>query len=723
MTVRLKIHHKGLIIVSVPLVLGTAFLLFLYGLLIQSEDEAREESHANDVLHSIFVLGKELFSGLNALTAYSYMKTPSMEQKYLDSRARIVNEFKVLRLTLGSYPDQVKQLEKTERLEMRALKICDGMYDAFHDENTDLMTVMNIRGMRNQLESLVENTIAELKSLNELVQTQSGSKSEAALSWRRNAKVVLLCGAAFNILLSVVVVLYFSRAITDRLKILIRNAYLLAIAQPLLPAIKGVDEIAELDKVFHQMADTIAESKKRQKALVDNAVDVICSIDKNYSFITVSPASEKVWGYTETDLSGKGLRDIVIEEDLEETLKCLSALKMVESTVPVENRVRCKNGKVINVLWSVYWSQQEEELYCVAHDITARKMVENLLKDSEERTRSMMEGLPVGLFVIDVGGTIHLANNKAQELFAMSNTDLAGRSLSAIFKNSEGGRGDWMDQLIMTRSHVLELVAVRPDGSEFPVELSANEVSVLGRPLHLVAMLDVSERHEIERLKREFVAMVSHDLKTPLSSVRGLLLLLSEGATGELPPKAKPVVKTAEGQLERLIKLINDLLDVQKMEAGKFQIEKCLVSIRSILEQSFDAVEQFAKDHEIKIEIRGEDMTVDADPDRISQVVVNLLSNAVKFSPKGATVKLSIVCETEFVEVKVEDEGRGIKDEFRETVFQRFKQIEHSDATTKRGSGLGLAICKLIVEEHGGTIGVDSTPGKGSTFWFRLPCK
>lgn len=721
--VRLKIHHKGLFIVAVPLIMGTVIMLFLYAMLLQSEGEAREEAHANEVLHSIFILGRELFSAINSLTAYSYSKSETMERKYLDSRAQITNEFKQLRKSLADYPDQLKQLEKSERVEVRALKICDGLYDAFQEESNDMMTMMSIKGMRNQMEALVEQTCVELKDLNELVQRQSGAKSDAAIQWRNNAKVILLWGVGLNIALSILIVLYFSRAITERLKILMSNANRLAEAKTLLPRIHGDDEISELDSVFHRMAETIKESKAREKALVDNAVDVICSIDADDVFLTVSPASEKVWGHKDSELVGKRLTDIIVEEDIEGTLNALHSIKLVESTIPIENRVICPDGKIINVLWSVYWSESEETLYCVAHDITARKMVEKVWKESEERTRSMMEGLPVGLVVIDDNGKIQLANKKTASMFGVRQNELPGRNLFMLFRsNSENSsQAQWMKELISSASgHVVELIAVREDKTEFPVELSSSVSMITEKQLHLIAMLDVSERHEIERLKREFVAMVSHDLKTPLSSVRGMLSLLSHGAAGQLPPKAEPIVKSAEDQLERLIKLINDLLDVQKMESGKFLIELSEVGIRGLLEQSFDTVERVADEADITIEISGGDEKVFADADRIVQVVINLLANAIKFSPRGGVVKMQISKGPDYVEVSVEDQGRGIKQEFQESIFERFKQVEKSDASIKKGTGLGLAICKMIIEEHGGTIGVESTEGSGSRFWFRL---
>ena len=722
--VRLKIHHKGLLIVAVPLVMGTVFMLFLYAMLLQSEGEARDESHANDVLHSVFILGRELFGSINVLTAYSYSKSPTMEKKYLESRKKIVSEFAFLRKNLADYPDQLKQVDRAEAVEMRAIKMCDGLFDAFHtQDDTDMMTMMNIRGMRNQMEALVEQSTIELKNLNEIVQRQSGAKSDAAIKWRSNAKVLLLWGVGLNIALSVIIVLYFSRAITERLKVLMSNAKRLAGGLPLLPLIQGEDEISELDKVFHQMAETVEESKAKQKALVDNAVDVLCSIDAAGIFTTVSPASESVWGYKDSELVGKCFTEIIVDEDIEDTLNALDTIKLSASSMPIENRVVCPDGKIISVLWSVYWSESEDILYCVAHDITARKMFEKVLKQSEERTRTMMESLPVGLVVIDKNGKIQLANQKTQLMFNARTSDLIGRNLSTLLKSNDTlPKENWMEELLTSSpGHVMELSAVRQnDATEFPVELSSNKTLTGDKESHLVAMLDVSERHEIERLKREFVAMVSHDLKTPLSSVRGMLVLLSAGAAGELPPKAGPIVQSAEEQLERLIKLINDLLDVQKMESGKFSVELRDASIRALLEESFDAVEQVAEDNGVEIEIAGGDERVLADPDRVLQVIINLLSNAIKFSPRGSKVNMRIIGEPKYVEVRVEDQGRGIKREFHDSIFERFKQVEKLDATEKKGTGLGLAICKMIIEEHGGTIGVESEEGKGSTFWFRL---
>ena len=238
---------------------------------------------------------------------------------------------------------------------------------------------------------------------------------------------------------------------------------------------------------------------------------------------------------------------------------------------------------------------------------------------------------------------------------------------------------------------------------------------------YLANILDVSERREVERLKKEFVSTVSHELRTPLTSIRGSLTLLNVGALGALPDQAMKVVNIAERNTIRLIGLINDILDIEKLESGKMDMVFQDVELNSVLDRSFESVKTFADNNGVVLEMVPSSVRVNADGDRLVQVIVNLMSNACKFSPKGATVTVRVDEIPNWIEVKVIDRGRGIPAKFKNLLFQRFQQVEASDAKRKGGTGLGLAICKGIIEAHGGTIGVDSEEGKGSVFWFRIP--
>lgn len=255
-------------------------------------------------------------------------------------------------------------------------------------------------------------------------------------------------------------------------------------------------------------------------------------------------------------------------------------------------------------------------------------------------------------------------------------------------------------------------------GSKLNEEIEgADEIASLDSSFHDMART-VSEA---QKMRQAFVAMISHDLRTPLTNVQAFLSLLTEGILGEISQSAKDQATKTERNVDRLIRLINDLLTLEKMEAGKMQMQPKVFYLESVIERSIDTIEDFAGQMGVKIEYEESNSEVFADPDRIIQVIVNLASNAVKFSPKGSVVKVIAQELEEAVEVQVIDQGRGVPAEHQEAIFEKYKQVKHEDGTKKGGTGLGLPICKLIIEQSGGTIGVRSEEGKGSCFWFRLP--
>lgn len=252
---------------------------------------------------------------------------------------------------------------------------------------------------------------------------------------------------------------------------------------------------------------------------------------------------------------------------------------------------------------------------------------------------------------------------------------------------------------------------------ELLAPLSGNdELAHLDHVFHSMA----DELAAAAQAKKEMVAMVSHDLRTPLTSVQGSLTLLSAGVYGGLSDRAMKEVTIAENNTSRLINLINDLLDVERMEAGRLEMTIRQTFVSQILEQTSASLESFAKQNNIELDLPETGLSLNADGERLVQVLINLVSNAIKFSPPNSTVTVTVEKLSDCVEFRVIDQGRGIPPEFIDSVFERFQQVKKSDAGRK-GTGLGLAICKAIIDGHGGTIGVTSRVGKGSTFWFRIP--
>ncbi len=344
------------------------------------------------------------------------------------------------------------------------------------------------------------------------------------------------------------------------------------------------------------------------------------------------------------------------------------------------------------------------------------------LRSNDARMRSVIENMLEGLVVVNGRGRIESVNPAAEQIFGYPAWEIVGQPLKLLLPHSVADHAEAFlaDAYGRAIGRVTEWEGRRKNGEVFRFELSLYEFLSPDGRLLAGHVRDISDRQRLERMKKEFVATVSHELRTPLTSIRGSLSLLGSGVLGEIPPEAREAVEIAERNTVRLIGLINDILDLERIEAGKVEIHVEPLELATVFERSIEAVRGMADTMHVRLEVEPATARVDGDAERLVQVLVNLLSNAIKFSPRNEVVRVTSRSEPGFVEVRVADHGRGIPDSFKEAIFQRFQQVESSDSRQKGGSGLGLAICKAIVEQHGGTIGVESERGKGS-FHFRIP--
>ncbi|MBX9719924.1 MAG: hypothetical protein K2X81_00890, partial [Candidatus Obscuribacterales bacterium] len=257
-------------------------------------------------------------------------------------------------------------------------------------------------------------------------------------------------------------------------------------------------------------------------------------------------------------------------------------------------------------------------------------------------------------------------------------------------------------------------------------------VSATGRPLRddesqliggIMVLRDISERKQAEKRVSEFYSMVSHELRTPLTSIRASLGLMQGGVAGDLSDMAKQLVDIGREECDRLIRLINDILDIRKIEAGKVELKLQEVQPSTLVQTALEGMKSVAD--EVGIELNAPQTArglVTCDEDRILQVLTNLVSNAIKFSPSGRNVSVNTEwIDSEWLRFSVVDRGSGIPSELVPKLFQKFQQLDQSDTRSKGGTGLGLAICKAIVDEHHGRIGVQTSLGEGSIFFFELP--
>ena len=259
-------------------------------------------------------------------------------------------------------------------------------------------------------------------------------------------------------------------------------------------------------------------------------------------------------------------------------------------------------------------------------------------------------------------------------------------------------------------------------GSSRTVLVSIERIVLRGQPCALITLKDITER---KRLENEFISVVSHELRTPMHSLIGALDLLNTGDLGELTDQGRQILSMATTNAERLILLVNDILDLERLKSGKVELSKNSCSIDKLFNQAVDAMQMMADRVEVTLRSQSVPVSVNLDCDRLLQTLTNLLSNAIKFSPSGSTVQLAATLdnnsETNYLHITVKDEGRGIPPNQLETIFERFQQVDASDSRKKGGTGLGLAICRNIVQQHNGRIWAESQLNHGSTFHILLP--
>lgn len=588
----LSLTKMGLLLVCIPLAIGLIFIGTLSVLLNKSQLETERHLRSKAIVSQSNMVSRLFLDASLAMSSYSMTGVVNYSDQYAKTRKILYDEvckLQALKVNDEKERDLIEALTSKATEGMKVLDSARLQIDNVGMSNSMFKQIRSVAGA-------LDPSMQELQAFENSAEVQSTSAQSGATGVVHYA---LIIGAVLNISASLCALLFFRKIVTSRLGVMRENSYRLTRREELSPALEGTDEIADLDKAFHDMANALTEANRKERALVENAVEVICSIDERGVISEVNPAANALWEYEPEELLGQRIINLVAESDKEETTTKFQEARTNKGMTKFENKTVAKSGKIVDVLWAVSWSPTDNSLYCVIHD--------------------------------------------------------------------------------------------------------------------------VSERKKLEQLKREFIQMVSHDLRVPLTSLQMTLDLLLNGMYGELTEKGRPRIQHAMSELERLINLINQLLEFERMESGKVEIFSEPTEISEVVTRSVEAVRSLAERSKVSLATDVFAIEIPADGAKLIQVLVNLLGNAIKFSPQNTTVSATMEMFEKYVEIRISDQGRGIPKEFCDKIFDRFEQVSIDDNRVKGGSGLGLAISKSIVVAHNGTIGVDSEEGVGSTFWIRLP--
>ena len=493
-----------------------------------------------------------------------------------------------------------------------------------------------------------------------------------------------------------------------------------------------VSQIVDINRQ-REAQEALKTSEATFRSAMDNSSIGMALATEDGHFIRFNDALCEMLGYERVDLMARTIPELTHPDDLFLTMKNVdSVVSGARNAYEVDKRYIRADGQVVWVSVNSSGVRKPDGSlnYFVVQvrNITFQKNQQRALKTSEETFRAAMENASIGMALVAPDGRWLRVNKALCNLFGYEEGELTKMnikdvtfpedievSLANIKKIIDGD----------VKAYEIEKRYLRKNGVGIWTLLNVSIVRHPdGSPNYLIAQIhDISQRKEMEDLKDEFVSIVSHELRTPLTSIRGSLGLITGALSKDLSPQIGRLVNIAHKNAERLILLINDILDIDKIAAGKMRFDLKRENVHALLHQAIDANQSYADKFNVYLQLTEIDdaLAIDVDPDRFMQALSNLLSNAAKFSLPGSAVKVAAFAHSENIRFVVADTGSGIPEEFKARIFGKFLQADSSVKREKGGTGLGLHITREIVMHMGGQIGFQSSLGQGATFWIDFP--
>ena len=469
-------------------------------------------------------------------------------------------------------------------------------------------------------------------------------------------------------------------------------------------------------------------SQEKYRALVETTEDFVWEVDQNGCYTYCSPQVENLLGYRPEDMLGKTPFEFMTEEDVATVAGEFSKIVGKERAFSLlENTNLHRDGsEVVLETSGVPFFDADGRLAGyrgIDRDITVRKQAEEELR----LAASVFENVSEGILITDVGGAIQSVNMAYRTITQLGEEELIGKNPRVL----QSGRHDpeFYEQMwgsISESGHWQgEIWNRRSNGEVYPLWLTINAIKDnRGRTTNYVGVVwDITELKASQRMKEEFITTISHELRTPLTSVLVSLGMLKTNMQEQLPEQAQKLITLAHSNSRRLVRLISDILDIEKIEAGKMTFHFEPLELITLVHRVVGDSKALAEEAQVSVscQARTSNDWINGDADRLMQALTNLLSNAIKYSPPGESVEVVVQEYGPMLRIEVTDHGPGIPLEFHDQIFKKFAQVELPDSGEKTGTGLGLGIARLIVQQHGGQIDFQSKPGVRTVFFIDLP--
>lgn len=487
-----------------------------------------------------------------------------------------------------------------------------------------------------------------------------------------------------------------------------------------------------------QMEKALLSSEARYREMVENSLGFVFTCSTEGRLTSLNAFTAETLGYRAEALMGRPVTELMDATGAADFQECL---RMLEKQDEWQGALQLRRSDGVYrriALRSHRMQLPGERAFVLNHgmDVTEQHEAEEALHLATRQRELILESVGDGIYGIDLDGNLTFINEAGARTLGYTPEQLVGSDLHAVIHHSHADGTPYSkstDPILqaLRRCEPIRMrdeVFWRKDGTAIPVEYSANPLledgSISGM---VVAFQDVTERRRLEKMKDEFISTVSHELRTPLTSLRASLGLIQSGSLDKRPEKQRQMIELAIGNCDRLIRLVNDIVDFDSVQKGRLPLHRRPVEAINLLRRAADVAHNAATQAKIRFRVEAPEITIFADEDRVLQVLNELVNNAIKFSPPDTTIRLAAQHATTNISggdevcLMVEDQGRGIPQEKLERIFERFQQGDASDSRALGGTGLGLALCRSIVAQHGGRMWAESEVGKGSKFLFTLP--
>ncbi len=489
-----------------------------------------------------------------------------------------------------------------------------------------------------------------------------------------------------------------------------------------------------------RVAERTAELSQSQQefiSLAENSPNIIGRLDLQMRYLYVNSAIEKASGIPAQAFIGKTGREMGMpEENL--ALKEAAVARLLETgnsqSYEISHLSPINKDIVYYRVYIVPEYNHDGEIATILiifQDITPNKLQEIAVQELNQRWQSLLDNVRLIVVGLTAEGTVEYINPFFLEITGYELEEVVGQDWFYNFLpqiDQEQLKQGFLkalaeDALFNSFLPYYQNPILTKDGEERMI--AWNNTPLLNPDNEIIGTIsigeDITDKLKVDKIKSEFISIVSHELRTPLSSIRGALGLLASGVLDKKPDTAKHMLNIAVADTERLVRLVNDILDLERLESSRLTLDRHWYDVTELCEQALETMKTLATDNQIQISSNIPSLQIWCDRDRIVQTIVNLLSNAIKFSPPHSEVRLEVESLIYDIRFKISDRGRGIPENSLETVFERFYQVDASDSRQKGGTGLGLAICRSIVKQHGGKIWAESVLSQGSTFFFTIP--